>query len=146
LPVAEFLQERKEEFPLVLTSAKSPYYLHSSYRWVEGLRKREGGPVAQIHPDTAAEYGIIEGDRVEIETENGSIVQEVHITEEIHPRMIYAAYGWWFPEEEEQGLFGWKRSNFNMLTTTEALGKEFGTPDLKGISCRIRPVGSGDSK
>jgi anaerobic selenocysteine-containing dehydrogenase len=146
LPVAEFLQERKEEFPLVLTSAKSPYYLHSSYRWVEGLRKREGSPVAQIHPDTAAEYGIIEGDRVEIETENGSIVQEVHITEEIHPRMIYAAYGWWFPEEEEQGLFGWKRSNFNMLTTTGALGKEFGTPDLKGISCRIRPVGSGDSK
>ncbi|OPX36481.1 MAG: hypothetical protein B1H13_14485 [Desulfobacteraceae bacterium 4484_190.3] len=129
-----------------MTSAKSPLYLHSSYRWVEGLREREGGPLVQIHPDTAAKYGISEGDQVEIETENGSIIQEVYINEDVHPRMVYAAYGWWFPEQEEQELFGWKTSNFNMLTTTRSLGKEFGTPDLKGISCRIRPLRSEDDK
>jgi len=148
LPVAEFLHEKKEEkdFPLVMTSAKSPLYLHSSYRWVDGLRKRERGPVVQIHPDTAAEYDIREGDRVEIETENGRIVQEARITEQVHPRMIYAAYGWWFPEEPEQELYGWETSNFNILTTTGALGREFGTPDLKGIPCRIRPLHSGRDK
>jgi anaerobic selenocysteine-containing dehydrogenase len=141
LPVAEFLHEEEErDFPLVLTSAKSPYYLHSSYRWIAELRKRETGAVALVHPATAAQYGISEGEKVEIATGSGSIIQEAHLTDQVHPRVVYASYGWWFPEEPERELYGWKRSNFNMLTTTEALGKEFGTPDLKGLLCRIRPV------
>ena len=42
-PLPRFAGTPSEEdsaFPLVLTSAKSPYYLHSSYRWVEKLRKK----------------------------------------------------------------------------------------------------------
>jgi anaerobic selenocysteine-containing dehydrogenase len=140
LPVADFLHEKEdEEFPLILTSAKSPLYLHSSYRWMDGLRKREGRPVVQLHPDTAARYDIQEGERVKITTQNGTIVQEARISKDIHPRMIYAAYGWWFPEEPEETLYGWRTSNYNMLTTMSALGREFGTPDLKGIPCSVRP-------
>ncbi len=59
------------DYPLVLTSAKSRYYLHSSYRWLEKLRKRRPHPRTLIHPKTAAEYGIGEGDDVTIETARG---------------------------------------------------------------------------
>jgi len=42
------------------------------------------------------------------------------------------------PVDKIEALFGWDRSNFNMLTSTEKLGRQFGTPNLKGINCRIR--------
>ncbi|NNL75766.1 MAG: molybdopterin-dependent oxidoreductase, partial [Desulfobacterales bacterium] len=126
------------EYPLVLTSAKSRYYLHSSYRWLEKLRKKQPQAQALIHPDTATEYGISENDEFIIETPSGRITQFASLTNTIHPKVIYAAYGWWFPEEKTEDLYGWDRSNFNMLTSTEKLGREFGTPNLKGINCRIQ--------
>jgi anaerobic selenocysteine-containing dehydrogenase len=126
------------DYPLVLTSAKSRHHLHSSYRWLEKLRKHRPHPRTLIHPKTAAEYGIGEGDDVTIETGQGQITQVAHLSDRIHPKVIYADYGWWFPEDKIEALFGWDRSNFNMLTTTEKLGRQFGTPNLKGINCRIR--------
>ncbi len=127
-----------EAYPLVLTSAKSRHYLHSSYRWLEKLRKHHPHPRTLIHPKTAAEHGIDEGDDVTIETAQGQITQVAHLSDHIHPKVIYADYGWWFPEDKIEALFGWDRSNFNMLTSTERLGRQFGTPNLKGINCRIR--------
>jgi len=125
-------------YPLVLTSAKSRHHLHSSYRWLEKLRKHRPYPRTLIHPKTAAEYCIGEGDNVTIETARGEISQVANLSDRIHPKVIYADYGWWFPEDKIEALFGWDRSNFNMLTTTEKLGRQFGTPNLKGINCRIR--------
>jgi anaerobic selenocysteine-containing dehydrogenase len=126
------------EYPLVLTSRKSRYYLHSSYRWVESLRRKNPRPKVEIHPDTAMDCGIREGDDVVIETRRGSVTQVAHLTDTIHPRTVYAAYGWWFPEAGAESQYGWTLSNYNMLTSAETIGKEFGTPDLKGIGCRIR--------
>jgi anaerobic selenocysteine-containing dehydrogenase len=131
-------EEEDPEYPLMLTSAKSPYYLHSSYRWVDKLRKYNPHPTAEIHPDTAAEHNIGEGDEVFIETKKGGITQVAHLSARVHPRVVYAAYGWWFPEGEAGSQFEWQKSNFNMLTSTDTLGKEFGTPNLKAIGCRIR--------
>jgi anaerobic selenocysteine-containing dehydrogenase len=126
------------EYPLVLTSSKSRYFLHSSYRWVDRLRKHMPDPKTEIHPETAAEYGIGDGDELVIETRMGAITQVAHVTDSIHPRVIKAAYGWWFPEGKAESQYDWKTSNFNMLTSTEKLNKQFGTPNLKGIGCRIR--------
>ena len=131
-------EEDEPEYPLVLTSAKSLYYLHSSYRWLEKLRKYNPHPAVEIHQDTAAQHDIHEGDEVIIETRAGEMTQIAHLTSRVHPRVVYAAYGWWFPEGDAKSQFEWQRSNFNMLTSTDKLGKEFGTPNLKGIGCRIR--------
>ena len=138
LPDHGYPEPEDPDYPLVLTSAKSRYYLHSSYRWLEKLRNKYPDPRALIHPQTAAEYGIGENDEMVIETTCGRITQIAHLTDALDPRVIYAAYGWWFPEEKIEALFGWDRSNFNILTSTENLGREFGTPNLKGINCRIR--------
>ena len=135
------LEEDDPGYPLVLTSCKSRYYLHSSYRWLESLRKHRPHPKTEIHPDTAATYGIREGDVVIIETRSGAITQVAHVTDIVHPRVINSAYGWWFTEKETGSDLDWKSSNFNMLTSTDTLGKEFGTPNLKGIGCRIRRKG-----
>ena len=139
LPRFEALAEEEDpEFPLVLSGAKSRYYLHSSYRWLDKLRQKQPHPQVLIHPQTAAEHGIGDNDEVIIETRWGQILQVAHLTDTIDPRVIYAAHGWWFPEESVDSLYGWQRSNFNMLTSTVKLGQEFGTPNLKGINCAIR--------
>ena len=130
--------EEDPDYPLVLTSCKSRFYLHSSYRWLQSLRKHRPHPKTEIHPDTAAGQGISDGDEIVIETKAGSITQVAHVTDRIHPQVVNAAYGWWFPEAGVGSLYDWQKSNFNILTTTERLGKAFGTPNLKGIGCRIR--------
>ena len=131
-------EPQDSEFPLVMTSAKSRYYLHSSYRWLDILRKKQPYPRVSIHPETAAEHGIGDNDEVMIETRSGKIIQIARLTDTVDPNVVYADYGWWFPEENSEELYGWQRSNFNMLTSTDNLGQEFGTPNLKGINCRIR--------
>ena len=133
-----FPEKESKAFPLVLTSSKSRFYLHSSYRWIEPLRKKRRHPRVEIHSETAQKHSIQDGDTVIIETGQGAITQIAHVTDTIHPQVINAAYGWWFPEEKPESQYGWKKSNFNMLTSMETLGKEFGTPNLKGIGCRIR--------
>ena len=135
----EHLQESLDvDYPLILTSSKNPYYLHSSYRWIEKLRQKSPRPIVQINPQTAAKQGIEENDAVVIETQRGQIVQFAHLTASLHPNVVSAAYGWWFPESGAESQYEWKSSNFNMLTSTAELGQAFGTPNLKGIKCRIR--------
>jgi anaerobic selenocysteine-containing dehydrogenase len=124
-------------YPLILNSSKSRYYLHSSYRWLEKLRKLRPHPKVEIHPETAGKYGIKDGDEVIIETRNGKIVQIADLTDTVDPRIINASHGWWFPEGNPENQYDWDKSNLNMLTSTDKLGKEYGTPNLKGIGCRI---------
>jgi len=139
LPQFSRLPEKEDkDFPLVLTSSASRFYLHSSYRWLKPLREKRPHPKVEINSETAEKYGIKHGDAVMIETDKGAITQIAHVTDAIHPKVINAAYGWWFPEGTPESQYDWKTSNFNMLTSMETLGKAFGTPNLKGIGCRIR--------
>lgn len=131
-------EEVSPEYPLLLISAKSRYFLLSSYRWVERLREKRPDPLTEIHPETAAMLGIMDGDEIVIETRYGRIIQRARVTDIVHPKVISAALGWWFPEGRADEQFGWQRSNFNMLTSIDALGKEFGTPNLSNIPCRVR--------
>jgi anaerobic selenocysteine-containing dehydrogenase len=140
-PLPEYTALPEEEdpaYPLILISAKSRYYLLSSYRWVEKLRQKRPHPLVEIHPDTAGAHGINDGDTVIIETTYGSITQTARVTDIVHPRVVSAALGWWFPEGDAARQFNWRESNFNMLTSITRLGKEFGTPNIKNLPCRIR--------
>ncbi|GKT09710.1 molybdopterin-dependent oxidoreductase [Desulforhabdus sp. TSK] len=140
-PLPEFAglpEEEDPEFPLILISAKSRYYLLSSYRWVEKLRQKRPSPLIEIHPETAASHGISDGDDVVIETKYGRIVQTARVTDIVHPKVVSAALGWWYPEGSADTQFEWQKSNFNRLTSIGKLGKEFGTPNIKNIPCRIR--------
>ena len=138
LPELSPLPTDDSEYPLVLTSAKDPYYMHSSYRWVESLRKKSPDALVEIHPQTALKLNIHEGEEVVIETRQGGITQVAHLTDAVHPRVLNAAYGWWFPEADITASMTWTRSNYNILTSAQEVGKEFGTPNLKGIPCGIR--------
>ncbi len=141
LPACNGLPEAEDHaYPLVLTSAKSRYTLHSSHRWIEKLRKYNPHPRMEIHPETAETHGIREGDRVLIETPYGQITQVAYFTDALDPHVLCAAHGWWFFEGRPEDQYDWQSSNFNMLTSVGNLGKEYGTPNLKGLPCRVRKV------
>jgi len=140
-PLPEFTgfpEPDNPDYPLLVTSAKSRYYLLSSYRWVGKLREKRPHPLVEVNPDTAAKYGIGEGDDVIVETKYGSITQKACVTDIVHPRVISAALGWWFPEGSPETQYDWQKSNFNMMTSMGKLGKEFGTPNITNLPCRIR--------
>ena len=95
---------RRASQGLILTSAKDPNYFHSAYRNLPSLRKLSPDPVVLLHPDTAEKLGIQEGDWVFIETGLGKIRQKVVFDRDLHPRVVVAAYGWWFPERKDLEL------------------------------------------
>lgn len=140
-PLPEFSGFPEEDDPLrplLLISAKNPYYLMSSYRWVRSLRERCPDPEVEIHPRTAKQYGITQGEEVIVETRWGQITQKARLTERVHPMVVSADLGWWFPEGDPGKQYEWQTSNLNMLTSMSTLGKEFGTPNLKNIPCTVR--------
>ncbi len=145
-PLPEYTPiDEDPEYPFVLTSAKDPFFMHSSYRWVKALRDKSPEPKVEINPQTAASLQIGDGEMVVIKTRQGEITQVARLTEEIMPGVVNAAYGWWFPEDEEKGGEGWVKANYNILTSVGKLGKEFGTPVLKGLRCSLRKVVQADA-
>ncbi len=129
------------EYPLVLTSGKSLYYRHSGGRQVESLRHSHPEPVTYIHSQTAENLGIGNGDWVKIETRRGKIEQKAALTDDIDPRVVWVDYCWWFPEDKDDQLYGWEKSNLNVLTDdSPPFNKEMGSPNLRGIMCRISKV------
>ncbi len=110
--------ELAREYPLILiTGGKIRPYYHSEFRQIRSARKKHPDPLMQLHPDTAKELGITDGDWVNIETPIGSVKQRALLDTGIHPRVVHAEHGWWFPEEPapEPSLYGVWKSNINAV-------------------------------
>ena len=91
-----------------------------------------------IHPDTAADLGIKDGDQVYIENPRGRIKQTATLSEDVHPRVVNVAYGWWFPEMGANEVYGWEEANINVLTDdSPPYSPEIGSPTMRGFVCRI---------
>jgi len=141
LPTADLEEREDNRFPLILTSAKSKYFFHTAYRGIESLRNRAGAPAVRINPQTAGAYAIAEGDHVEVASSAGTARFRAILTDAVLRGVVMADYGWWFPEAGEQGLFHWKESNINMLTSgTPPFNPVLGTPQLRSIPCVVRKV------
>ena len=130
--------EVARDYPLVLTTgARIPFFFNSEHRQIKDLRKAHRHPTAEIHPETAARYGIAKGDWMWIETKRGRIRQRARLTIGIDPRVIAAEHGWWFPEEPAPEYGVW-RSNVNLLTDNQPpYDPAMGTYQLRALLCRV---------
>ncbi len=130
--------EIAEDYPLVLTTgARISYFFNSEHRQIENLRKAHRDPTAEIHPETAARYGITKGDWMWIETKRGRIRQRARLTTGIDPRVIAAEHGWWFPEKPAPEYGVWQ-SNVNLLTDNQPpYDPAMGTYQLRALLCRV---------
>jgi thiosulfate reductase/polysulfide reductase chain A len=129
-------------FPLVLISGSRfmPMY-HSEQRQIKAARQKRPDPLVSLHPDTAKELQLAEGDWVKLETPAGSIRMRLHLSNAVDRRMADADHGWWFPErrEAEPELFGVFDSNVNVLCPdgSEFCSSEIGSWPHSALLCRI---------
>ena len=138
LPTESLPQDPDETYPLLMINAKPKDFFHSGYRHMESLRKNHGAPSIRIHSRTASKYGIIEGDRVAVISPHGQIHLKAIISESLHPNVVKADYGWWFPEMGEDRIFNWREANTNILTSGDPpFDPVLGTTPLRNIPCRI---------
>lgn len=127
-----------KEYPLIATSYKSAAFMHSDSRQIPSLRESHPEPITRIHPETARELEIKEGDWVFIETRQGRIKQKALITEDVDPRMVSIDYGWWFPERGASEMYGWAESNINVLTDdSPPYNQELGSARLRPFLCKV---------
>ncbi|QEM67006.1 molybdopterin-dependent oxidoreductase [Geobacter sp. FeAm09] len=133
------------QYPLVLTTGARKFTsFHSEHRHVATLREIDPGPIVEMHPDTAKNLGIIEGDSVMLENPFGKCKMKAKVTPTIHPKVVHATHGWWFPEKEaeEPSLYGVWEANINTLVPHKHIGKlGFGAP-LKQMICKAYRVDS----
>lgn len=130
--------EMPKEYPLLLTNAKEDAYMLTGYKMIASLRNMKPEPIVELNPVTAEKAGLKDGDMVYIETKKGRIMQRLCLNPDLDPRVVFAAFGWWFPEEGESNLYGWRKSNINVLTETEPPYEvTTGTKQLRGIPCRV---------
>jgi anaerobic selenocysteine-containing dehydrogenase len=131
--------EMADEYPYILiTGARSPVFFHSEHRMIPWLREVNPDPIVEIHPETAKRHGIKDGDWVFIESPRGRVRQRAKVTTGIHPSVISAQHGWWFPEVKTPD-HGWKEANINILTDNDPAGYDeaMGATNLRVLLCKI---------
>jgi anaerobic selenocysteine-containing dehydrogenase len=125
--VEEFFRvaEPSEHYPLLLTTGGNLLcYTHWQFRYLPKLRKMAPEPECEIHPDTALQHGISEGEKVEVWTRLSHVLVKAHLTERIRPDTIH------IPQ-------GWEEANANVLTVMRGADPISGFPNLKSVPCRL---------
>ncbi len=133
--------ELMEEYPLILiTGGRYIGYFHSEGRQIQQLRKLVPDPEIEIHPDTAGQMNINNGDWIWIETPRARgerVKLRAKLTASIDRRVVHAAHGWWFPEKPapEHGCFD---SNVNVVLSFDPPWEPIcGSIPTRGTLCRV---------
>ncbi len=114
--------------PFTLTCGKTVAYCHSQFRQLDGLRRRQPEPVAELAPDVAMTRGIESGNLIIVRTATG----EVHFRALINPRLsaatVWAQYGWWSANEA---------ISYNAAMDGECFDAVSGSNAMRGIPCDV---------
>jgi len=132
-----------KEYPLNLISgSRHVAYFHSNNRQIPWLRELEPMPYLDIHPETAKQLGLQDGDWAWIETPvtDDRVKMPVRLTRIVERDVVHAPSHWWFPEQEgpEHGCF---QSSINLVLTNDGpYGPISGASTLRGVLCRVYKV------
>lgn len=106
------------KYPLVLTTGARRWGMfHSEHRQSPSMRRIHPDPQIMIHPETAAKYGIKDGDWVLVENKYGKCRQKAELSVRIRKDTVSADHAWWFPERgaDDGTYFGVMECNINQL-------------------------------
>lgn len=127
-------------YPYTLqTGLREKTYHHSRFREQAWARKVSPDPLLKIHPDTARELGVADGDWVKVETPRGQGACRVkaQVTDATAPGIVVTGMGWWLPEAAGPE-FGALDININAaLSYAGPYDTASGSADTRGVPCRI---------
>lgn len=140
LPEPKPVAESTVKFPLILITGSNfnPMY-HSEQRQWPTARAQCPEPLVSIHPETAAELDIAEGDWVVIETALGRIRQRARFSDRLAKDTVDTQHGWWFPERDDDPMGGFLESNCNALVSDapDRCAPGTGGWAQSGLLCRV---------
>ncbi len=86
----------RETFPLLLSDYHTSKNFSASWqRNVPLLREIQPDPMLHIHPDTAAQRGILDGDWVKLSSPHGWLKVRAELYPGIRPDTVMLLHGWW---------------------------------------------------
>lgn len=127
-------ETESEEFPLVLTTGRVLYQYHTGTmtHQQQGLMSISGENFVEIHPETAADVGITDGQYVTVESPHGSIRVLTQVTKRPGAGTVFVP-------------MHYHDSAVNLLTNEESLDPQANTPEYKSVPVRISPADDQDS-
>jgi anaerobic selenocysteine-containing dehydrogenase len=115
------------KYPLILTTgARILYYTHGQHRNIQDLKEKCPEAYAEIHPKTAKQFGVTDGDPVIVESNRGQIKVKALVTGDMMEGVVSIPHGW--PGN----------ANVNLLTDVHCREPIMGYPQMKSQLCRIR--------
>jgi anaerobic selenocysteine-containing dehydrogenase/ferredoxin-NADP reductase len=129
-------------FPLMLTTAKSGWFVHSSHRHVASLRRKSPDPGVEISPALARARGLAERDWAIVTTATGSARLRVRLNPALDSRVVVAEFGWW-EDCPPLGLPGaapasrQPSANINDILSDDERDPVSGSVPLRAVICDI---------
>ena len=118
-----------EDYPFTLTTGRVLYQYHTgtmTHR-EEGIMQYTPSDFVEIHPQTAANYGIESGEMVTVTSRRGEITVPAQVTDRIGPDSVFAP-------------IHFAETAVNRLTDEEHLDPAAATPEYKVSAVRITPA------
>ena len=107
--------------PFLLMSRKHhPAFLNVNYAPFPAHHPKSGGPTAHVHPDDAAEHGLVDGATVAVANRRGALQMPVALSTEVPQGVVAVPFGW------TNDAFGSDRS-VNVLTSPETADDDQGS-------------------
>ena len=128
--------------PMMLVGRR---HLRSNNSWmhnIEVLVKGKSRCTLQVHPDDAAEIGLVDGGYARVTSRVGSVDAPVEVTDSIRPGVVSLPHGWGHGVEGTRLRVAGERAgvNSNVLTDHAALDPLSGTSVLNGIPVTLTVV------
>lgn len=83
-----------EKYPLQILSDHQKLRTHTQWINIAPILELDPEPTVKLHPDTAAERNIAEGDTVRIFNDRGYVVMRAHLSEGVRPDVLLCSRGW----------------------------------------------------
>jgi anaerobic selenocysteine-containing dehydrogenase len=131
-------------YPLVLTNAKFTTFVHSQQRALPSLRRSSPQPTADIHPESAARYGIKNKAWMIVESPRGAIKVKARVTSDIVPGVVCCQHGWW-QDCAALNLPGYNPYDNDGANPSTLIGTDLADPisgslPHRSYLCRVRPA------
>ncbi|MEG1831537.1 MAG: molybdopterin-dependent oxidoreductase [Raoultibacter sp.] len=86
--------ELAEKYPLVFTSERSKYKVHTQYTRVPWMLEFEDEPYLAVNPADCEARGIVDGDYIRLFNDRGTCTLRVRFNNGIRPGMVVIEHGW----------------------------------------------------
>ncbi len=127
--------------PLLLTTAKSGWFVHTSHRHVASLRRKAPDTAVEIGPALAAARALAAGDWALVRTSGGAARLKVRLNPALDATIVVAEFGWWEAcvplGRAATGTHGADTANINAILGDAARDPVSGSAPLRAARCEI---------